>query len=52
MSVGGFGQMSQMSQASPLTPSLPISSAMAGNGGGVYQAHYGLNSLGEFCEFY
>lgn len=43
-SMGGFGQsLGQLNQSSGLSPALPISTAST-----VYQAHYGLNSLGKF----
>jgi hypothetical protein len=50
--MGGFGQsIGQLNQGSALTSSLnsglPITSAMSSNGSTVYQAHYGLNSLGK-----
>lgn len=44
--MGGFGQsLGQLNQTSGLSPALPISTAAAST---VYQAHYGLNSLGEY----
>lgn len=43
--MGGFGQsLGQLNQGSGLSPALPISTAAAST---VYQAHYGLNSLGK-----
>lgn len=45
VSMGGFGQsLGQLNQGSGLSPALPISTAAAST---VYQAHYGLNSLGK-----
>lgn len=45
-SMGGFGQsLGQLNQGTGLSPALPISSAST-----VYQAHYGLNSLGEYTQ--
>lgn len=45
VSMGGFGQsLGQLNQSSGLSPALPISTAAAST---VYQAHYGLNSLGK-----
>lgn len=45
-SMGGFGQsLGQLNQGTGLSPALPISSAST-----VYQAHYGLNTLGEFSD--
>lgn len=42
-SMSGFGQsLGQLNQGTGLSPALPISSAST-----VYQAHYGLNSLGK-----
>lgn len=48
VSMGGFGQsIGQLNQSvgSSLNSTLPISTA---GGSSVYQAHYGLNSLGKF----
>lgn len=43
--MGGFGQsLGQLNQGSGLSAALPITTATAST---VYQAHYGLNSLGE-----
>lgn len=43
VSMTGFGQsLGQLNQSSGLSPALPISTAST-----VYQAHYGLNSLGK-----
>jgi hypothetical protein len=52
VTMGGFGQsIGQLNQGSALTSSLnsglPITSTMSSNGSTVYQAHYGLNSLGK-----
>lgn len=45
VSMSGFGQsLGQLNQSSGLSPALPISTAAAST---VYQAHYGLNSLGK-----
>lgn len=45
--MGGFGQsLGQLNQGTGLSPALPISSAST-----VYQAHYGLNSLGKYMKF-
>lgn len=45
VSMGGFSQsLGQLNQSSGLSPALPISTAAAST---VYQAHYGLNSLGK-----
>ncbi|CAH1954611.1 unnamed protein product [Acanthoscelides obtectus] len=47
-SMGGFGQsLGQLNQGSGLSSALPISSAST-----VYQAHYGLNSLGDSMMSY
>ncbi|XP_018568436.1 homeobox protein orthopedia [Anoplophora glabripennis] len=47
-SMGGFGQsLGQLNQSSGLSPALPISTAST-----VYQAHYGLNSLGDSMMTY
>ncbi|XP_050498977.1 homeobox protein orthopedia-like [Diabrotica virgifera virgifera] len=47
-SMGGFGQsLGQLNQSSGLSPALPISSSST-----VYQAHYGLNSLGDSMMTY
>lgn len=44
--MGGFGQsLGQLNQSSGLSPALPISTAST-----VYQAHYGLNSLGKLLN--
>ncbi|CAH0550712.1 unnamed protein product [Brassicogethes aeneus] len=49
-SMGGFGQsLGQLNQGSGLSPALPISTAAAST---VYQAHYGLNSLGDSMMTY
>lgn len=49
VSMGGFGQsLGQLNQGSGLSPALPISTAAAST---VYQAHYGLNSLGKNYMF-
>lgn len=43
--MGGFGQsLGQLNQSSGLSGALPITTATAST---VYQAHYGLNSLGK-----
>lgn len=45
VTMGSFGQtLGQLNQTSSLSSSLPISSTAAST---VYQAHYGLNSLGK-----
>ncbi|GJQ80249.1 otp [Trypoxylus dichotomus] len=50
VSMGGFGQsLGQLNQSSGLSPALPISTAAAST---VYQAHYGLNSLGDTMMTY
>lgn len=50
VSMGGFGQsLGQLNQTSGLSPALPISTAAAST---VYQAHYGLNSLGDTMMTY
>ncbi|NP_001163995.1 orthopedia [Tribolium castaneum] len=50
VSMGGFGQsLGQLNQSSGLSPALPISTAAAST---VYQAHYGLNSLGDSMMTY
>lgn len=43
--MGSFGQtLGQLNQSSGLSSTLPITSSAAST---VYQAHYGLNSLGK-----
>ncbi|XP_050296145.1 homeobox protein orthopedia-like isoform X2 [Anthonomus grandis grandis] len=50
VAMGGFGQtLGQLNQTSSLNSSLPISSSTAST---VYQAHYGLNSLGDSMMTY
>ncbi|XP_022915508.1 homeobox protein orthopedia-like isoform X2 [Onthophagus taurus] len=50
VSMSGFGQgLGQLNQSSGLSPALPISTAAAST---VYQAHYGLNSLGDTMMTY
>ncbi|XP_049818167.1 homeobox protein orthopedia-like isoform X2 [Aethina tumida] len=50
VSMSGFGQsLGQLNQSSGLSPALPISTAAAST---VYQAHYGLNSLGDSMMTY
>lgn len=53
VSMGGYSQsIGQLNQSSALSSGLnsglPIATSMASNGSSLYQAHYGLNSLGEF----
>lgn len=50
VSMGGFSQLSSH-QGSTLSSALPIGSSMGTNGSTVYQAHYGLNTLGEYTHF-
>lgn len=52
--MGGYGQsIAQLNQGSTLGSSLnaglPIATSMASNGSSLYQAHYGLNSLGKIA---
>ncbi|XP_030766818.1 homeobox protein orthopedia-like [Sitophilus oryzae] len=50
VAMGSFGQsLGQLNQGSGLSPALPISSSAAST---VYQAHYGLNSLGDSMMTY
>ncbi|KAF5275245.1 hypothetical protein FQA39_LY06905 [Lamprigera yunnana] len=50
VSMGGFGQsLGQLNQNSGLSAALPITTATAST---VYQAHYGLNSLGDSMMSY
>ncbi|KAL1502236.1 hypothetical protein ABEB36_007409 [Hypothenemus hampei] len=50
VSMGTFGQtLGELNQTSSLSSTLPISSSTAGT---VYQAHYGLNSLGDSMMTY
>ncbi|XP_017776942.1 PREDICTED: homeobox protein orthopedia-like isoform X2 [Nicrophorus vespilloides] len=50
VSMSGFGQsLGQLNQSSGLSPALPISTAAAST---IYQAHYGLNSLGDSMMTY
>ncbi|XP_019754671.1 homeobox protein orthopedia [Dendroctonus ponderosae] len=50
VTMGSFGQtLGQLNQSSSLSSTLPISSSTAST---VYQAHYGLNSLGDSMMTY
>jgi len=51
VSMGSYGQsIGQLNQSS-LNSGLPISTSMASNGSSIYQAHYGLNSLGKQHQY-
>lgn len=54
--MGGYSQsIGQLNQSSALSSGLnsglPIATSMASNGSSLYQAHYGLNSLGIISTF-